>query len=86
MICQKKLAPFQIYKVDSVRKDEQRHVGQFYKIYFCSPEMYNNQLTTVSKAYAGPIENAVEDILRQKKYLNLKNHSFLKTQEQMPSM
>ena len=30
--------PFQIYKVDSVRKDEQNDVGQFYKIYFCSPE------------------------------------------------
>ena len=27
--------PFQIYKVDSVRKDEQSDVGQFYKIYFC---------------------------------------------------
>ena len=31
--------PFQIYKVDSIRKDEQSDVGQFYKIYFCSPEM-----------------------------------------------
>ena len=27
--------PFQIYKVDSVRKDEQNDIGQFYKIYFC---------------------------------------------------
>ena len=62
--------PFQIYKVDSVRKDEQSDVGQFYKIYFCSPEMYYNQIASVSKAYAGPIENAVIDILRQKKYLN----------------
>ena len=62
--------PFQIYKVDSVRKDEQSDVGQFYKIYFCSPEMYYNQIASVSKAYAGPIENAVVDILRQKKYLN----------------
>ena len=62
--------PFQIYKVDSIRKDEQSDVGQFYKIYFCSPEMYYNQIASVSKAYAGPIENAVVDILRQKKYLN----------------
>ena len=62
--------PFQIYKVDSVRKDEQSDVGQFYKIYFCSPEMYYNQIASVSRAYAGPIENAVADILRQKKYLN----------------
>ena len=62
--------PFQIYKVDSVRKDEKSDVGQFYKIYFCSPEMYYNQMASVSKAYSGPIENAVVDILRQKKYLN----------------
>jgi len=68
--------PFQIYKVDSVRKDEQSDVGQFYKIYFCSPEMYNNQIASVSKAYAGPIEKAVEDILRQKKYLNSKKPFF----------
>ena len=68
--------PFQIYKVDSIRKDEQSDVGQFYKIYFCSPEMYYNQIASVSKAYAGPIENAVADILRQKKYLNSKKPFF----------
>ena len=68
--------PFQIYKVDSVRTDEQNDVGQFYKIYFCSPEMYYNQLASVSKAYSGPIENAVVDILRQKKYLNSKKPFF----------
>lgn len=62
--------PFQIYKVDNVRKDPDNDIGQFYKIYFCSPEMYNNSLSTVSRAYKGPIENGVEDILRQKKYLN----------------
>ena len=68
--------PFQIYKVDSIRKDEQSDVGQFYKIYFCSPEMYYNQIASVSKAYAGPIENAVAYILRQKKYLNSKKPFF----------
>ena len=68
--------PFQIYKVDSVRKDEQNDTGQFYKIYFCSPEMYYNSLASVSKAYSGPIENAVLDILRQKKYLNSKKPFF----------
>ena len=68
--------PFQIYKVDSVRKDEQSDVGQFYKIYFCSPEMYYNQLASVSRAYEGPIENAVGDMLRQKKYLNSKKPFF----------
>ena len=64
--------PFHIYKVDQVRKDTTSNYGQFYKLYFCSPEIYNNFVTTVSKAYAGPIEVAVEDILRQQKYLNSK--------------
>jgi hypothetical protein len=64
--------PFQIYKVDSVRKDPTNDIGQFYKIYFCSPEMYNNQLTTVSRAYKGPVEDAVRDLVRSKKYLNSK--------------
>ena len=31
--------PFQIYKVDSVRKDTSNDIGQFYNIFFCSPEM-----------------------------------------------
>ena len=69
--------PFQIYKVDQVRKDPNNDIGQFYKIYFCSPEMYNNQITTVSKAYKGPIENAVEDMVRSKKYLNSKKPLFI---------
>ena len=39
--------------------------------------MYYNQIaSSVSKAYSGPIENAVLDILRQKKYLNSKNHFY----------
>ena len=69
--------PFQIYKVDSVRKDPSNDIGQFYKIFFCSPEMYNNQLASVSRAYAGPIEKGVEDIVRQKKYLNSKKPLFV---------
>ena len=64
--------PFQIYKVDSVRKDPNNDIGQFYKIYFCSPEMYNNQLSTVSRAYKGPVEDGVKDLVRSSKYLNSK--------------
>ena len=69
--------PFQIYKVDSVRKDPTNDIGQFYKIYFCSPEMYNNQLSTVSRAYKGPVEDGVKDIVRSKKYLNSKKQLFV---------
>ena len=64
--------PFQIYKVDKITKDPNGDIGQFYRIYFCSPEMINNKLSTVSRAYSGPIENAVNDLLKSQKYLNSK--------------
>ena len=56
--------PLQIYKIDKVKRDPNTDGAQLYQIYFCSPEMYNNSITKISKAYAGPIENAVKDILR----------------------
>tara|TARA_B100000902_G_scaffold117977_1_gene118590 strand:- start:49 stop:1524 length:1476 start_codon:yes stop_codon:yes gene_type:complete len=58
--------PFHIYKVDTITKVQGKDNAQFYQIFFCSPEMINNQLETVSKAYAGPIENAVNDIVKNK--------------------
>ena len=58
--------PFHIYKVDKVTKIPGKDIAQYYQIFFCSPEMINNQLETVSKAYAGPLENAVNDILKNK--------------------
>ena len=45
---------------------KENDIGQFYKIYFCSPEMYYNQISVCIKTYAGPIENAVADILTTK--------------------
>jgi hypothetical protein len=39
--------------------------------------MYYNQITSVSRAYAGPIENAVKDIFRNSKYLNSKKPLFV---------
>ena len=56
--------PLQIYKIDKVRKDPQNERAQLYQIYFCSPEMYRNSTTKISRAYAGPVEDAVKDILR----------------------
>ena len=58
--------PFHIYKVDKITKVERKDNAQYYQIFFCSPEMINNQLETVSRAYAGPIENAINDILKNK--------------------
>ena len=59
-------SPFHIYKVDNITKVEGKDTAQYYQIFFCSPEMINNQLETVSKAYAGPIEDAVNDIVKNK--------------------
>ena len=61
--------PLQIYKVDKVKRDPDTDGGQLYQIFFCSPEMYRNSTTRVSRAYAGPVENGVIDIV--KNYLNL---------------
>ena len=58
--------PFHIYKVDKITKELSKDDHQRYVIYFCSPEFINNQLETVSKAYAGAIENAVNDIVKNK--------------------
>ena len=64
--------PFQVYKISEVRVDANNPRGQLYKIFFCSQEMYFSSLTRISRAYKGPIEDAVEDILRNKSYLNSK--------------
>ena len=69
--------PFHIYKVDTIRKDTSNDTGQFYKIFFCSPEMYYNHISTVSRAYAGPVEIGVKDIFRNSNYLNSKKRLFV---------
>tara|TARA_Y100000389_G_scaffold204680_1_gene258835 strand:+ start:5865 stop:7340 length:1476 start_codon:yes stop_codon:yes gene_type:complete len=56
--------PLQIYKIDNVRRDPDTDKAQLYQIFFCSPEMYRNSITKISKAYTGPVENGVADILR----------------------
>ena len=69
--------PFQIYKVDKVTKERGKDIAQQYQIFFCSPEMFNSQVTTVSKAYSGPIENAVKDLVTNKRFLNSKKPLFI---------
>ena len=56
--------PLQVYKVDKVKRDPDTDGGQLYQIFFCSPEMYKNSTTRVSRAYAGPVENGVIDIVK----------------------
>tara|TARA_B100001109_G_scaffold255783_1_gene260814 strand:+ start:283 stop:1653 length:1371 start_codon:yes stop_codon:yes gene_type:complete len=43
---------FKVYKIGDIIKSER---GQLYKIFCCSPEMYNNELNKVFKAF-GPID------------------------------
>ena len=69
--------PFQIYKVDRVTKTPGKDIAQRYQIFFCSPEMFNSQVSTVSKAYSGPIENAVNDLVKNKRFLNSKKPLFI---------
>ena len=69
--------PFQIYKVDKVAKLPGKDIAQRYQIFFCSPEMFNSQVSIVSKAYAGPIENAVEYLVKNKRFLNSKKPLFI---------
>ena len=69
--------PFQIYKVDKVTKVSGKDIAQRYQIFFCSPEMFSSQVSVVSKAYAGPIAVAVEDIVKNKRFLNSKKPLFV---------
>lgn len=62
---------FRVYKIGDIIKSER---GQMYKLFCCSPEMYNNELNKVFKAF-GPIDEGgskdVDNIPKHvcKKYL-----------------
>ena len=64
--------PFQVYKIDQVRTDPQNPRGQVYQIFFTSQEAYFDSISRVSRAYEGTIEDMVENLLREKRYLNSK--------------
>ena len=67
--------PLQIYKIDKVRKDPKNERHNYTRYIFCSPEMFRNSTTKISKAYADYVEDAVHDILRN--YLKSKKHFIL---------
>ena len=68
--------PFQIYKIEKVKIDDGHSRGQYYKIHFTSLEAYFNDVTRVSQAFEGVIEDAIDTLLRQKNYLNSKKPLF----------
>jgi hypothetical protein len=69
--------PFYIYAIDMVKQDMESPRMQVYDILFCSKESYYNDMRKVSKAYTGRLEDAVEDIFTNRKYLNSTKQLFI---------
>ena len=62
--------PFYIYKIERIRPSGGTGRQQVYRIHFTSREAYRNNIKRVSKAFAGPVENGVAEILLDKEYLD----------------
>ena len=70
--------PFHITRIENVAPDIKAGKNiQAYDIYFCSREVMFNQIRKVSKAYDGAVELAVEDIFKNKKYLNSRKDLYI---------
>lgn len=59
-----------VYKISKIRNASGTGRQQVYRLYFTSREAYKNNLIRVSKAFAGPIENAVYELVQDEKYLD----------------
>tara|TARA_B100000959_G_scaffold283071_1_gene351067 strand:+ start:851 stop:2305 length:1455 start_codon:yes stop_codon:yes gene_type:complete len=68
--------PFHVYKIDKINLNERQGKAQAYRIFFTAEEAFRDSMSRISKAYTGKIEDAVEDILRNKKFLNSKKKLF----------
>jgi len=62
--------PLYIYKIEKIRQSGGTGRQQVYKLFFTSREVYRNMTRRISRAFAGPIENAVYQIVKDKKYLD----------------
>ena len=69
--------PFYIYKIESVKEDQKSSGTLMYDIHFCSKEAYYELMRKVSKVVKGSPELGVEDIVRNKKYLNSNKRLFV---------
>jgi hypothetical protein len=58
-----------IYKVDKIRISGGTARQQIYRIHFTSKEAIKNSITRISKAFTGPIENMVNEIVKDDKFL-----------------
>ena len=69
--------PFYIYKIETVKEDQKANRALLYDIHFCSKEAYYDSMRKVSKVVKGSPELAVEDIVRNKLFLNSKKRLFV---------
>lgn len=67
---EEKTEPFYIYKIEKIRPSGGTGRQQVYRIHFTSREAYRNSITRVSKAFAGPVENGVAEILLDNQFLD----------------
>jgi len=62
---------FNVYKIDKIRgATSMTGRSSIYRIHFVSRESYRNSTTRVSKAFEGPVEAAVYELVQDKKYLD----------------
>ncbi len=57
-------------KVDKIRLSGGTGRQQIYRVHFISREAIRNSVTRISKAFSGPVENAVWEIVQNEKYLD----------------
>lgn len=62
---------FNVYKIEKIRgATSMTSRSSIYRIHFISRESYRNSTTRVSKAFEGPVEAAVYELVQDKKYLD----------------
>ena len=67
---------FNIYKIEKIRGTSGTARESMYRIHFVSREAYRNSTTRISKAFEGPVENAVYQICQDKKYLDTRKRVY----------
>ena len=61
---------FNVYKIEKIRGAmSMTSRSSLYRIHFISRESYRNSTTRISKAFEGPVENAVYEICQDEKFL-----------------
>ena len=66
-----------VYKIDKIRISGGTARQQIYRVHFTSREAIRNSITRISKAFEGPIENMVYEIVQDKNYLDSRKPIYL---------